>query len=80
MKQAVQSLGAAIQNLLLAASDRGLDTGWMCAPLFCPEIVRDALGLQPPLVPHAIITLGWAAQEPKRRGRLPVERLIARYD
>ncbi|MFN8517253.1 MAG: hypothetical protein U0841_32725 [Chloroflexia bacterium] len=40
----------------------------MCAPLFCPEIVRDALGLQPPLVPHAIITLGWAAQEPKRRG------------
>lgn len=77
---AVQSLGAAIQNLLLAASDRGLDTGWMCAPLFCPEIVRDALELKPPLVPHAIITLGWAAQEPKRRGRLPVEALIARYD
>jgi PPOX class probable F420-dependent enzyme len=77
---AVQSLGAAIQNLLLAASDRGLDTGWMCAPLFCPEIVRDALGLTPPLTPHAIITLGWAAQEPKRRGRLPVEALIARYD
>lgn len=77
---AVQSLGAAIQNLLLAASDRGLDTGWMCAPLFCPEIVRDALGLQPPLVPHAIITLGWAAQEPKRRGRLPVEALIAKYE
>ena len=77
---AVQSLGAAIQNLLLAASDRGLDTGWMCAPLFCPEIVRDALGLAPPLAPHAIITLGWAAQEPKRRGRLPVETLIVRYD
>jgi F420 biosynthesis protein FbiB-like protein len=77
---AVQSLGAAIQNLLLAASDRGLDTGWMCAPLFCPEIVRDALELTPPLVPQAIITLGWAAQEPKRRGRLPVEALIARYD
>ena len=77
---AVQSLGAAIQNLLLAASDRGLDTGWMCAPLFCPEIVRDALGLAPPLTPHAIITLGWAAQEPKRRGRLPVETLIAKYE
>lgn len=77
---AVQSLGAAIQNLLLAASDRGLDTGWMCAPLFCPEIVRDTLGLAPPLTPHAIITLGYAAQEPKRRGRLPVAALIARYD
>jgi coenzyme F420-0:L-glutamate ligase / coenzyme F420-1:gamma-L-glutamate ligase len=77
---AIQSLGAAIQNLLLAAADRGLDTGWMCAPLFCPEIVRDALGLAPGLVPHALIQLGWAAQDPQRRGRLPVEALIAKYD
>ena len=28
---AVQSLGAAAQNMLLAAYDRGLDAGWMCA-------------------------------------------------
>jgi PPOX class probable F420-dependent enzyme len=39
---AVQSLGAAVQNLLLAAYDRGLDAGWMCAPLFCPDVVREA--------------------------------------
>ena len=30
---AVQSLGAAAQNMLLAAYDRGLDAGWMCALL-----------------------------------------------
>lgn len=77
---AVQSLGAAVQNLLLAAADRGLDTGWMCAPLFCPEIVRDALGLAAGLVPHAIIQLGWAEQLPRRRERLPVGALIAHYD
>lgn len=77
---AVQSLGAAVQNLLLAAADRGLDTGWMCAPLFCPEIVRDALGLAVGLVPHAIIQLGWAAQDPRRRDRLPPASLIAKYD
>ncbi len=77
---AVQSLGAAVQNLLLAAADRGLDTGWMCAPLFCPEIVRDALGLAAGLVPHAIIQLGWAAQDPRRRDRLPPASLIAKYD
>ena len=77
---AVQSLGAAVQNLLLAAADRGLDTGWMCAPLFCPEIVRDALGLAEGLVPHAIIQLGWAEQVPRRRDRLPVASLIAKYD
>ena len=77
---AVQSLGAAVQNLLLAAADRGLDTGWMCAPLFCPEIVRDALGLATGLVPHAIIQLGWAEQIPRRRDRLPLASLIAKYD
>lgn len=77
---AIQSLGAAVQNLLLAAADRGLDTGWMCAPLFCPEVVRDTLGLAHDLVPHAIIQLGWAAQDPRRRDRLPTEALIAKYD
>ncbi|HEY8597176.1 MAG TPA: TIGR03668 family PPOX class F420-dependent oxidoreductase [Thermomicrobiales bacterium] len=77
---AIQSLGAAIQNLLLAATARGLDTGWMCAPLFCPEVVRDTLGLAAGLVPHALIQLGWAAQDPRRRDRLPPERLIAKYD
>ncbi|MGN6359624.1 MAG: TIGR03668 family PPOX class F420-dependent oxidoreductase [Thermomicrobiales bacterium] len=77
---AIQSLGAAVQNLLLAATDRGLDTGWMCAPLFCPDVVRDVLGLAVGLAPHAIITLGWAARDPRRRGRLPVEALIVYED
>jgi nitroreductase len=57
---AVQSLGAAAQNILLAAYDLGLDTSWMCAPLFCPEKVVEALGLDPKLIPHALITLGYA--------------------
>lgn len=77
---AIQSLGAAIQNLLLAATARGLDTGWMCAPLFCPDVVRDTLGLAPGLVPHALIQLGQVARESSRRERLPLDRLIAQYD
>ena len=77
---AIQSLGAAIQNLLLAATARGLDTGWMCAPLFCPDVVRDTLGLASGLVPHALIQLGWAARESPRRERLPLERLLVQYD
>jgi F420 biosynthesis protein FbiB-like protein len=76
---AVQSLGAAIQNLLLAAFALGLDGGWMCAPLFCPEVVRDALGLDVGLIPHALITLGFAAQDPVRRPRRPLGELIV-YD
>lgn len=77
---AIQSLGAAIQNLLLAAYAMGLDCGWMCAPLFCPEAVRDTLGLDKALIPHALITLGYAAKNPVRRERRPLEDLIVLYD
>jgi coenzyme F420-0:L-glutamate ligase / coenzyme F420-1:gamma-L-glutamate ligase len=78
---AVQSLGAAAQNMLLAAYDLGLDTSWMCAPLFCPERVMEVLGLDSKLIPHALLTLGYAEGDPpKRRGRKPLEELIVYRD
>jgi F420 biosynthesis protein FbiB-like protein len=77
---AIQSLGAAIQNMLLAAYTLGLDTGWMCAPLFSPDAVRAALDLAPTLIPHALIPVGYAARDPKRRPRRPLDELVARFD
>jgi coenzyme F420-0:L-glutamate ligase / coenzyme F420-1:gamma-L-glutamate ligase len=78
---AVQSLGAAAQNALLAAYDLGLDAGWMCAPLFCPEKVIEALGLDSKLVPHALLTLGYAEGDPpKRRARRPLDELVVYRD
>jgi len=77
---AIQSIGAAIQNMLLMAYDLGLDSGWMCAPLFCPEVVCEALNLDPDLIPQALITVGYAAADPQRRERLPLSSLIARFD
>jgi F420 biosynthesis protein FbiB-like protein len=77
---AIQSLGAAVENLMLAAWSVGLESGWMCAPLFCPEIVCQALELDPALTPHAAITLGYLGREPKRREHRPMEALIARWD
>lgn len=78
---AVQSLGAAAQNALLAAYEAGLDAGWMCAPLFTPERVVEALGLDPVLVPHALLTLGCAdGDPPKRRERMPLEDLVVYRD
>ncbi|HET7480488.1 MAG TPA: TIGR03668 family PPOX class F420-dependent oxidoreductase [Rubrobacteraceae bacterium] len=74
---AVQSLGAAAQNVLLAAYEVGLDTGWMCAPLFAPGTVTASLGLDPKLIPHALLTLGYAEGDPpKRRARMPLEDLV----
>ena len=77
---AIQSLGAAIQNMLLMAYDLGLDTGWMCAPLFCPDVVCEALELNKRLIPQALITVGYAAADPQRRERLPLSSLIVRFD
>jgi PPOX class probable F420-dependent enzyme len=77
---AVQSLGAAVQNLLLSAYSLGLDTGWMCAPLFCPGIVREALDLSETLTPHALINMGYGAKDPPRRPHRPLSELVVRYD
>lgn len=77
---AVQSLGCAVQNMLLMAYHLGLDGGWMCAPLFCPQTVGAALGLDPALTPHALITLGYAAADPRRRPRMPLDQLVVLYD
>jgi len=77
---AIQSIGAAIQNLLLSIYASGLDGGWMCAPLFCPDVVRDTLELDQRLIPHALIPVGYAAKDPVRRERLPLDRLIAAWD
>ncbi len=77
---AVQSLGCAVQNMLLAAYAQGFAGGWMCAPLFCQGAVRAALGLADTLAPHALIPLGYAAQEPVRRARRPLDELVVAWE
>ncbi|HQX63413.1 MAG TPA: nitroreductase family protein [Thermomicrobiales bacterium] len=73
---AIQSLGACVQNMLLAAHANGIDAGWMCAPLFCPEIVVASLGLDPAIEPQALLALGHAAADPKRRPRRSLGALL----
>jgi nitroreductase len=77
---AIQSLGAAVQNLLLSVYAAGLDAGWMCAPLFCPELVRDELGLAATMIPQALVPVGYPAKDPLRRDRMPVEALIVQWE
>lgn len=77
---AIQSLGCAVQNMLLMAFSLGLDGGWMCAPLFCPDSVRAALDLDQTCIPHALIPIGYAARDPRRRARRPLTELIVLDD
>lgn len=76
---AIQSLGCAVQNMLLAAFALGLAAGWMCAPLFAPAAVRTALELTDDLHPQALIPIGYLAREPKRRPRRPLDELVVKW-
>lgn len=73
---AVQSVAAAIQNMLLAAHTEGLGACWFCAPLFCPEVVRETLGIPKAIRPQALVTLGYPAERPKAPPRKPLESIV----
>ena len=59
---AAQSTALAGQNLLLAAHALGLGACWMCAPLFCPDVVKTSLSLPDDWQPQALITVGYPAE------------------
>lgn len=69
---AIQSVAMAGQNLLLMAHALGLGACWMCAPLFCPETVREVLGLPADWEPQGLVTLGVPAGMPPPRSRRPL--------
>ena len=46
------------------------------SPLFCPDVVREALTFDRALIPHALIPIGLAAADPVRRPRRPLSELI----
>jgi coenzyme F420-0:L-glutamate ligase / coenzyme F420-1:gamma-L-glutamate ligase len=59
---AVQSVAMAGQNLLLAAHQLGLGGCWVCAPLFCPQVVQRALGLPVDWQAQGLVSLGYPAE------------------
>jgi coenzyme F420-0:L-glutamate ligase/coenzyme F420-1:gamma-L-glutamate ligase len=69
---AVQSAALAAQNLLLMAHAEGLGACWMCAPLFCPEVVQVALSLPEDWEAQALLTVGYPAEQ-RTKDREPLE-------
>jgi coenzyme F420-0:L-glutamate ligase/coenzyme F420-1:gamma-L-glutamate ligase len=75
---AVQSTAMATQNLLLGAHAEGLAACWMCAPLFCPDVVRSALDVPAHWQPQGLITLGRGADGGRERPRRPIAEFVVR--
>jgi coenzyme F420-0:L-glutamate ligase / coenzyme F420-1:gamma-L-glutamate ligase len=74
---AVQSTAMAAQNLLLAAHSDGLGGCVLCAPLFCPDTVVEALDVPRDWQPQCLITLGWPANAGKTASRRPLADVLA---
>ena len=72
---AVQSFGAALQNLLLAAHAKGLGACWFCAPAFCKETVRKVLKIPDAVEPQAFVAMGYPAEKPQ----VPIKKLLEGY-
>ncbi|MFQ5712362.1 MAG: nitroreductase family protein, partial [Candidatus Geothermarchaeales archaeon] len=76
---AVQSLSAAIQNMLLTAHSLGIGACWRCAPLFCQDVVRRVLNLPESFEPMAIIAMGYPLERPSPKPRMPLKNIV-RFD
>ena len=72
---AMQCLGAAMQNLLLAAHEAGLGACWFCAPGFCKETVRKVLKIPEAVEPEALVIMGYAAETPSA----PQKKMLNEY-
>ncbi|MCW4044865.1 MAG: nitroreductase family protein [Candidatus Bathyarchaeota archaeon] len=73
---ALQSLGAAIQNLLLAAHANELGACWFSAPAFCKKDVREVLKVPLDVEPQALIAMGYPAGKPKTPSRKTLAQFV----
>jgi coenzyme F420-0:L-glutamate ligase / coenzyme F420-1:gamma-L-glutamate ligase len=71
-QMAAQGTAMAAQNLLLAAHSEGLGACWLCAPLFCPDTVRECLELPADFEPQGMIVMGYP-DETRQKTREPLE-------
>ncbi len=70
---AIQDTAAAVENILLAAVDRGLASCWIGA--FDEKAVREALSIQQPVTPVAILPIGYSAESSGKPARRPIDEL-----
>ena len=71
MLYSIQDTAAAVENILLAAVDRGLSSCWVGA--FDDTAVREAIGVNAPITPVAVLPVGYSAEAAGKPARRPLE-------
>lgn len=75
IKADILSCGAAIENMILKATELGIDTTWICDVLFIDDIINKYLKLEDKELICAI-AFGYKCESPKRKGRYKKEYLV----
>ncbi len=75
-RMAVQSIGCAMENMMVAAQAEGLASYWISAPLFCPDAVREALDLPAEYEAQALVSIGYPAGDARPRAEPDLATLI----
>jgi coenzyme F420-0:L-glutamate ligase/coenzyme F420-1:gamma-L-glutamate ligase len=70
------SMGAGVQNLLVALAVEGLGSCWVSSSLFCPDVARDALALPAGWEPMGVVGVGHAATPAPPRPDRDIDALI----
>jgi nitroreductase len=71
MLYSIQDTAAAVENILLASVDRGLASCWIGA--FDENAVREAIEVQQPITPVAVLPVGHSAEAAGKPARRPLE-------
>lgn len=69
------SVGAAVEHMILKATELGIDTTWLCDVLFIDDVINKYLGLEDKELICGL-ALGYRKENPKRKGRYKKEYLI----
>ncbi len=72
------SMGAGVQNLLVALAVEGLGSCWVSSSMFCPDVARKALGLPGDWEPMGVVGVGHPAATPQPRPDRDIDGLIIR--
>jgi nitroreductase len=77
----IQSVGAAVEHLLLAATELGYGACWLSGPLIAREALEALLGVEAPEQLAALVTIGVPATAPAAgHDRRPVEDILRFID